>query len=117
MFANHININKKYLEALENDDWKKLPGEIYAKNFLKKYCNFLKLNPKSLNIDWQKIPCFKNKDYTDDFKKKTRRTDFFNLPKFLKIFILILIMCNILSCLADWRNSWSTKNNYLSSSS
>ncbi|MFH2097083.1 MAG: helix-turn-helix domain-containing protein [bacterium] len=37
-------INKKYLEAIEQGDYKKLPGEVYIRNFLKKYAEFLRLN-------------------------------------------------------------------------
>lgn len=40
------NIPMKYLKALEDEDWKSLPGEIYLKSFLKKYCSFLGLNFK-----------------------------------------------------------------------
>lgn len=34
----------KYLNALEQEKWDDLPGEIYLKNFLHKYCNLLGLN-------------------------------------------------------------------------
>ncbi len=34
-------IAKKYLAALESGDWEALPGEVYAKNWLKKYAIFL----------------------------------------------------------------------------
>ncbi|MDD3284879.1 MAG: helix-turn-helix domain-containing protein [Patescibacteria group bacterium] len=40
------NIPIKYLKALENEDWKAIPGEVYLKSFLKRYCNFLGLNFK-----------------------------------------------------------------------
>lgn len=43
-----IGIISKYLEALENNEYEIIPGEIYARNFLKKYSHFLGLN-------WDKI--------------------------------------------------------------
>jgi transcriptional regulator with XRE-family HTH domain len=43
-----IGITEKYLEALENSDWEALPGEIYAKNWLKKYGLFLGLEADEL---------------------------------------------------------------------
>src|SRR4030042_2077372 len=89
-------IDKKYLEAMEKDQWHKLPGEIYAKNFLKKYCEFLALDTQQLQLDWQKIPCFKLKDYQQDFNKKTNSQDFFNLPKTLKITLISIIICALL---------------------
>jgi len=39
-----VNIPLKYLQALEAEEWNKLPGEVYIKNFLKTYCEFLGLN-------------------------------------------------------------------------
>jgi len=97
MVAKHISINKKYLVALENEDWKKLPGEVYAKNFLKKYCEFLEIDINSLSIDFSQIDCFKNADHSKDFHKKTKKTDFLNLPKFFKIYLLIFLILIALS--------------------
>jgi len=91
MVAKHISIDKKYLEAIEKDDWQKLPGEVYAKNFLKKYCEFLKINQNELNIDWEKISCFKHKNHKESFTKKTRIFDFLNLPKTLRITLIAII--------------------------
>lgn len=42
--CNISGIPVKYLHSLENEDWASLPGEIYVKNFLKKYCKILGLN-------------------------------------------------------------------------
>lgn len=39
-----MGIAKQYLEALENNNWEALPGEVYAKNWLKKYASFLGFN-------------------------------------------------------------------------
>ncbi|MDD4290433.1 MAG: helix-turn-helix domain-containing protein [Patescibacteria group bacterium] len=44
MFCNISGIPVKYLYSLENEEWASLPGEIYTKNFLKKYCKILGLN-------------------------------------------------------------------------
>ncbi|MFA6322110.1 MAG: helix-turn-helix domain-containing protein [Candidatus Buchananbacteria bacterium] len=41
--ATATNISTKYLQALEEGDYKKLPGEVYAKSFLKAYAKFLGL--------------------------------------------------------------------------
>jgi hypothetical protein len=37
-------VGEKYLQAMENNEWDILPGEIYAKNWLKKYTIFLGLS-------------------------------------------------------------------------
>ena len=96
MVSRHIGIDKKYLQALENDKWSELPGEVYAKNFLKKYCDFLEINFYDLNIDFEKINTFKNHDHQNDFRKKTQKKDFLNLPKVFQIFFLIIIITSIL---------------------
>lgn len=49
-----INIPIKYLYALENGEYDKLPGEVYAKLWLKKYCQILKLNISEIIKKFQK---------------------------------------------------------------
>lgn len=41
-------INKKYLQALENNNYLLLPSPVFAKGFLKAYSNFLGLDTKAL---------------------------------------------------------------------
>jgi hypothetical protein len=42
--AQMTRINIAYLKALEADDFKKLPGEVFVKGFLKSYAKFLRLD-------------------------------------------------------------------------
>ncbi len=42
------SIRSTYIEAIEKGDYDKLPGEVYAKGFIKNYANFLKLDGESL---------------------------------------------------------------------
>ena len=42
------SIRSVYIEALENGEYDKLPGEVYAKGFIKNYGNFLELNGEEL---------------------------------------------------------------------
>lgn len=39
--SDELKIPTEYLSAIEKEDWSKIPGEIYIKNFLKTYCDFL----------------------------------------------------------------------------
>lgn len=39
-----IRIRAKYIEAIENGNYDKLPPEVYVKGFIKSYANFLKLD-------------------------------------------------------------------------
>ena len=42
--AQQTRISIQYLRALENEDFSKLPGEVFVKGFLKNYGRFLKLD-------------------------------------------------------------------------
>ncbi len=66
-------IPTKYLEFLEQEEWNKLPGKIYVKNFLKKYCSCLGLNYKLCIREYEKQSSKKiNKKNIDrGFLKKT----------------------------------------------
>jgi cytoskeletal protein RodZ len=39
------HIGRRYLEALEKDDWQACPGEFYARAFLRTYASYLGLSP------------------------------------------------------------------------
>ena len=43
------SIRALYIEAIENGDYDKLPGNVYTKGFIKNYGNFLKLNGDDLS--------------------------------------------------------------------
>jgi cytoskeletal protein RodZ len=47
-------IRAKYLRAMENDEWDLLPGEVYAKSFLRTYGNFLGLDTRQLIDDFRR---------------------------------------------------------------
>ena len=46
------SIRAVYIEALENGEYDKLPGEVYAKGFIKNYANFLNLDADSLSKEF-----------------------------------------------------------------
>lgn len=46
--AYQLAINESYLEALEKGEYNRLPGNIYAKSFLKVYADFLKLDQEKI---------------------------------------------------------------------
>lgn len=43
-----LKIRKQYLIALEENDFSSLPGEVYAKGYLKLYSNYLGIFPKAI---------------------------------------------------------------------
>jgi len=50
---NYTKISKRYLEAMENEEWDILPGDVYLKGFLKTYCRYLGLDEKELLTEMQ----------------------------------------------------------------
>ncbi len=52
---NILRIRTSYLEALEKDDFEKIPGFAYAKAFLKSYATYLGLNAEDLVKELEKV--------------------------------------------------------------
>jgi transcriptional regulator with XRE-family HTH domain len=87
-----LNINLKYLKALENGHFEKLPAGIYRKKFLHEYAQFLKLNPDEF------VDIFNNQ--TEDkieqsqknlFSKKVPSFSYFlTFPKIIRNTIIII---------------------------
>lgn len=48
-------IRRKYIVALENDDFDVLPGKVYVKGFLRNYARFLGLDGEELVGEYQKL--------------------------------------------------------------
>ena len=48
--ARETNIAKRYLEALESDDYSVFPAEPYIVGFLRNYCEYLDLDPEEIPI-------------------------------------------------------------------
>lgn len=48
-------IRSKYLRAMENDEWDLLPGEVYARSFLRTYGEFLGLDTRQLLDDFKRL--------------------------------------------------------------
>ncbi len=46
--AEYLKIRSAYLVALENDDFKSIPGKVYVIGFLRTYAQFMNLEPDEL---------------------------------------------------------------------
>ena len=62
--SSSLKIRKQYLEALEEGDIKSLPGQVYAKGYLKLYANYLGITKK---------PVLEGGDNTPDKKDASLR--------------------------------------------
>src|SRR3984885_2675729 len=47
-------IRAKYLRAIENEEWDLLPGDVYARSFLRTYGDFLGLDTRQLLDDYRR---------------------------------------------------------------
>ena len=48
-------IRAKYLRAMENEEWDLLPGEVYARSFLRTYAEYLGLDARELTDDFKRL--------------------------------------------------------------
>ncbi|NCF74873.1 MAG: hypothetical protein GWO87_00070 [Xanthomonadaceae bacterium] len=102
-----VNIQKKYLLAIEKGNYNKLPGQIYIKNFVKKYAKFLRLDVniclEDLEREYFLFEHIKSLQYIKKRKNNTKIKKFLNFynfhflitPKFFKniAIIAIFLLC------------------------
>lgn len=89
--TNLTHISIKYLQAMENEDWKVFPAEVYLFGFLKQYSKFLGLNPEEI------INTFKEKKQAEETKLiEQEQQKLYQLQqiktKRQKIFVTILLI-------------------------
>lgn len=104
-----IKIRPEYLIALEEERWDQLPSGLYGKNFLKKYAQFLQLDPDELLTDFSN-QYQEFKKLADPFSQKiisSRKLLVF--PKIIKnIIIALLVLISFLYLMFYFRNIIST---------
>ena len=72
-------IRRKYIRALENDDFDVLPGKVYVKGFLRSYAKYLGLDGKTLVNRYEEQ--FPAQVETDRLSETPEMTDFERQPK------------------------------------
>ncbi len=96
--AKKTNIDQKYLHALENGNYKELPGGVYRKNFLKKYSRFLELDTEKIKTSFFKEKEILEPDQNKTKTPKVRRVKTCNFLIFPRIIKNILLVSLILAC-------------------
>ena len=92
--AKEISIEVKYLESLEADDFYKLPSPTYARGFLKRYAEFLKLDFEKILAQWDEKH---NHREREPKKPKSKIKKIFQLSQFkFKIILILVLFCLIL---------------------
>ena len=92
--AQKANISANYLIAIENDEYFKIPGEIYLKNFIKKYARILDIpsNQVLTRFKEEKERLLLQKNLILTEAQKNFSWHFFLNPKFLKFTVLSLFI-------------------------
>ncbi len=93
--AEKLNINEKYLAALEKGEYRELPRGVYGKNFLREYALFLGLNYEKLARAYDaEINLIEPKRQKDLFSKQVVKARYlWAMPKILKNIFIFLIIC------------------------
>lgn len=101
-------IRKKYLQALENENFEEIPGRTYAKGFVKNYSNFLQLDTKDLldEFDSLVVNFFKDKELspasdTARSSSSVREGKLFRYGLILAAILLLFIGNGIYKSLSD----------------
>ena len=103
--ARGCGIQAGYLKALETGDYDSLPGEVYAKSFLKNYAQYLSLNPHVLVAQY----CNERTIYQNIGKAaaekyhhpvaKISRAHLLVMPKIFRSFAIILLAAIVVTYL------------------
>ena len=110
-------IKKRYLQALEREEWDQMPGKVYAKGFLRTYARYLGLDEQSLSdlfelsiagkegksgqsaISAEAAEERASKSRAKKRKREAKEVDLHNKPKVNMIVILcVLSMVVLLFC-------------------
>lgn len=99
--ARSLGLAAKYLKALEANCFSALPGEIYIKNFIKKYAEFLGLKSSSLLDQYRAEK--ENQPINKKIKMRPsascRFSYLWSAPHFLRLTLALTIMVIVLSYL------------------
>ncbi len=91
-------IKEEYLIAMENENFSALPSGLYGKNFIKKYAEFLKINPSEII---SKTPFVDQESQNNPFSRKILASkNFLVFPKIVRNLLLIFIIIIFFSYLS-----------------
>ncbi|MFH0923236.1 MAG: helix-turn-helix domain-containing protein [Candidatus Falkowbacteria bacterium] len=95
--AKKLNISYKYLRALEQGEYDKLPAGVYGKNFLREYAFFLGFSQQEYDELAQDFAAEKSIGHSPErkelfSKQRVKRRYFFETPKFLKSLVIVFII-------------------------
>lgn len=89
--AKVLHIRKEHLQALEDEEYNLLPSGLYGRQFLREYCQYLKIKIKDI---LPLTPFAKDDEQANPFSQKIlRKSKFLVFPKLIRNFFFILLFC------------------------
>jgi len=95
-----LKIRKKYLEALEEENWKVIPGEVYLKGFLQKYAQFLGLDAQKILELYKKERAIQRQieeEKNPSLPQPLKSPKIVITPRLLFVFLGMLVFLTVLS--------------------
>lgn len=103
--ADTLKISKKYLEALEEDNFSVFPAPVYAKGFLNNYAKFLGLDPQVILDQYNRLMLPKNEIFNSMTRIRKRTTTQVKRGRVFTLLIIVIITIICLIVLYIFRNS------------
>lgn len=101
-------IRKYYIEAIENDEYKVLPGKVYIVGFLRSYCKLLEVDPKEIieefNRNWPDVDNVSKYVQETAYRQKKSPKVSFNYNKLVRFGVLVLAVIILLAVNKIWNN-------------
>jgi len=95
--SNDTNISKRYLEALEEDNYDMLPGQVYVVGFLGSYAKHLGMDTEAVIKQYNKLATFSKlfdeSAYDTVAKRKKRRVNR------KRVVVLLIALLSTILCL------------------
>lgn len=94
-------IAERYLESIEREDWQHLPGEVYIRNFLKRYAAELSLDPTRVLKVYEHRSNFVYQSSIGSLQRTLPLSSFhfLILPKLIRNGLIILVIISALGYL------------------
>ena len=109
--AAKISVSEKYLQAIEKSRYALLPGDVYARNFIKVYAAFVGINPTEAVARYESERSIykKTKEQSaQDFSKPVRKVSARNLivgPRLLRNSMVLILVFGVLGYLGTKVNA------------
>lgn len=102
--SKETNISSKYLEALEAEEFDKIPGETYLLGFLRAYAEYLKLDGDEIIQGYKGYKIGESATPLEELTKPTRPIALLSLPNFISKYQNFLLIAGgiIVIIIAIW---------------